>query len=283
MSDEFGDFIRHYGVKGMKWGVRKDRGHEGQRAKTKKIAKLDAKYERKADDPRTVIAIYNNAVPKANARVDAINNNPAYRGMDFTRDSPLRERYYREHQENMLAALRESAQEFGTNASGTREFVIVEARNGEGWDISTREVRHAMITSHVSWVLDDQGFILRYVFDKPLEQSDIVGEFLAHYGVKGMKWGVRRQRRVERARRVANRQGSLRDKASTAYNVRTTDLLARRSFSGAADRYATREENREARFQAGEATARDILARFGTSVTLHNEDFIPVRRRRSDG
>ena len=31
----------HFGTKGMKWGVRKDRGHEGQRTKSKKIKLSD--------------------------------------------------------------------------------------------------------------------------------------------------------------------------------------------------------------------------------------------------
>ena len=43
----------------MKWGVRKDAGHEGERAKTKKIGKLDKKFEKNATSLDTFIKINN--------------------------------------------------------------------------------------------------------------------------------------------------------------------------------------------------------------------------------
>lgn len=141
MSEELlNAFLEHQGVKGMKWGVRKDRGHEGQRAKTKKIAKLDEKFARNTSAAKTTIAIYNAAAQKSNeVDVPRINNKPQYKGADFSRDTPLRRKYYKEHQDAMLNNLETAAAEMGTNASGTARYSILERPNG-GWDVYLREV-----------------------------------------------------------------------------------------------------------------------------------------------
>jgi hypothetical protein len=35
MSQQTVEFLEHHGVRGMKWGIRKDRGHHGERATDK--------------------------------------------------------------------------------------------------------------------------------------------------------------------------------------------------------------------------------------------------------
>ena len=58
--------LEHFGVKGMKWGVRKDRGHEGERVKTKKLKKLDKKYEREHSGVKGFIKVNNTFADKVN-------------------------------------------------------------------------------------------------------------------------------------------------------------------------------------------------------------------------
>jgi len=59
----------------MKWGVRKDYGHEGEQAKTKKIAKLDSKFEKNAGKLNTHIALHNYASREMNTHeLHRINN-----------------------------------------------------------------------------------------------------------------------------------------------------------------------------------------------------------------
>ena len=60
LSDEE---IQHFGVKGMKWGMRKP--------SAKKLAKKDAKWEKKIESKKAVISAraYNHAVPKINSLV----------------------------------------------------------------------------------------------------------------------------------------------------------------------------------------------------------------------
>lgn len=103
-NNEISAFLEHHGVKGQKWGIRKDRGHEGQRAKTKKIGKLDRKFAVRAQDPSTTIKVWNGAGEEGQKHLDRINNKSEYQNKDFSRDSPLRQKYYKEIQTSMIDA-----------------------------------------------------------------------------------------------------------------------------------------------------------------------------------
>lgn len=183
---EVDDFLAHYGVKGMKWGVRRDAGHEGERAKTKKIDKLDRKFNKDATSLGLTIKVHNAAAERSNRYdVDRINNKPEYKNADFNKPSPLRDKYMREHQDAYEANLHKAAQDLGTNASGTRKYKIVVADDGQSWDITTEEVQHAAETAmRVKLTLDRLGHITKLT---PIEDDS-----LAHFGVKGMKWGTRK-------------------------------------------------------------------------------------------
>lgn len=97
---------------------------------------------------------------------------------------------------------------------------------------------------------------------------------LAHYGVKGMKWGARKARtgdlhvRASRNERVASGKGSLLDKAVTLGGSNTVRLVTSRGFKNEA---ARRGENKRAqieRLATGKATVLDVMKAYGTvSVT----------------
>lgn len=181
--EEVNDFLQHYGIKGMKWGVRKDKGHEGESARTSKIARLDKKFEKRSGSLKTVIAIHNRAAELTNKNdVDRINNKPQYKNADFSKDTPLRRKYYEEHQKAFLNNLEKAASEAGTNASGTRKYTILEGRDGD-WDVVTKEIVHAD---------DEASFTVNVKYDDSGRIVGIEMPSLTHYGIKGMKWGVRR-------------------------------------------------------------------------------------------
>lgn len=201
------DILEHHGIKGMKWGVRNDNGHQGEQAKTKKIAKLDKKFEKNMNSAQTIIAIHNRACDIGNPKLAAINNKPQYKGKDFTRDSPLRQKYYKEVQNSFLDGVVQAAKEMGTNASGTKEYSIVETKSG-GWDIYLADVKHSD-TPEFSFDVDydDMGYVINVMpaNDHLITHSNTVEDFLAHYGVKGQKWGVRRYGPKSRRQSQASR------------------------------------------------------------------------------
>lgn len=200
-SEVVQDFLSHFGTKGMKWGVRKDRGHEGEQASTRKIASLDKKFEKKATNSIGLsIKVHNRAAQMTNDNdIDRINNKPQYKNVNFNRDSPLRRKYYAEHEKAFLDNAEKAAKELGTNASGTKEYRITELGDGT-WRLTLGDVKHADDENFLVKVsYDDNGYIISLAMEEPtvLEQSEKIEQaeaWLAHFGVPGMKWGVRRDR-----------------------------------------------------------------------------------------
>lgn len=191
------EFLEHHGVKGQKWGIRNDRGHQGERAKTKKIAKLDKKFA----NPKFLslsIQLHNRAAELTNKNdISRINNKPQYKNKDFTRDTPLRQKYYKEHQQAFVDNVQRAADELGTNASGTQKYRIVENSNGD-WSAVLENIKHAgNDTINIKVNRDLKGYITSLeIIDAARHGIDQVQSFLEHHGVKGQKWGIRRDRKT---------------------------------------------------------------------------------------
>lgn len=118
--EEAKDFLAHHGVKGMHWGIRKDRGHEGERATSRKIASLDKKYVRKATSRKTYFKIYNAMADRLNTvEISKINNDPRFKGKDLTNNKTLQKQYYDTYSSRATKILNEeAAKELGSSASG---------------------------------------------------------------------------------------------------------------------------------------------------------------------
>jgi hypothetical protein len=112
---------------------------------------------------------------------------------------------------------------------------------------------------------------------------------LAHHGVKGMKWGVRRgslrerargavddsfQRRIEGNRAIATGNAKARDRLRSAVTT-PTGIIPSKTIAARRVRIL---EDRRARFSEGNATARDILAVVGHAGT--SDLFISRRDKR---
>jgi len=111
---------------------------------------------------------------------------------------------------------------------------------------------------------------------------------LTHYGVKGMRWGVKKARtgqlngRAARNERVASGKSSLMDKAvtlggSSAIRLATSGGLKKEAARRARDKRAQIE-----RLSTGKAKVTDILRAYGTVSTLElalaahkKSDFVP--------
>lgn len=191
MKPSLEEFLAHHGVKGMKWGVRHDPGHAGEKATNRKIARLDKKFEKKTQDGTLrndllTIKIHNKAADDYNNHaLKAINNDPRYKNKDFLQPSKLRTQYYAEHQRAFGRALDNAAKSLGTNASGTKRYAVGMADNGT-WSITLTDVKHSDSPDSftVKPTFDAKGYIISVSMPKgSMKQGEsIVEAFLAHSG-----------------------------------------------------------------------------------------------------
>lgn len=121
--------------------------------------------------------------------------------------------------------------------------------------------------NEIGWALEDGGFT----------HSEI-DEWFEHAGIKGMKWGVRRQRRASAFERAAVPGGPKLAKVNVGLGkIGPTDWhKGGRTVTGAAARKSQRLNERQKRVDAGKMTTRDIIARYGAT---HVSDLIPVREK----
>lgn len=203
--------LGHSGVKGMKWGVRHDPGHAGEREKTKKIAKLDTKFEKEIANGNAGksmrLDVRNSAVARINRNIEAVSSQNKYRNKDLSNLSgQLRKDYDKETTTAVNRAMEDTIREhYGSNASGTKRAVY--NSKTDRVDIIDRVAAHAAalisgpvpdMTVHL--VRDKTGHVVStdvtLLNENPsvMQGEDFSSFVLSHHGVKGMKWGVRKSR-----------------------------------------------------------------------------------------
>lgn len=199
MTDTVDDFLEHFGVKGMKWGVRNDRGHEGERAKTKTIVKADKKYEKSFSGMSGYIKMHNAMAEGMNKRLDGLN--AKFEGIDVSVPGTKGHTdYHKAYEKTIEEVANEVTSSFGTNASGTGRVKITKVGKGEDawWEAGWEDIKHANeVNGHFKIVpkFNNKGFIISQTIEfieKSIEQFDSVDSVLEHFGIKGMRWGRRK-------------------------------------------------------------------------------------------
>lgn len=195
-GEEF--FLEHFGVKGMKWGVRRSEQRAG---------KADQKWTKKSSSPKSLQRVHGSATRRMNRdEIGRLNNKPEYKDKDFSTDSPLRRKYYKEYEKTFMRVMNEESDKvLGRSPDGKHRVAVESSDNGNSLNFVVREIKHA--DGDVIFVAkkNDRGYIISIeMVTNDLTQSspDDVEDFLEHYGIKGMKWGVRRDAAVSGAKKV---------------------------------------------------------------------------------
>ncbi|HXQ34328.1 MAG TPA: hypothetical protein VN843_09965, partial [Anaerolineales bacterium] len=221
------EFLEHHGVKGMRWGQRKEKiavAREQKRAK-----KHDAKFER--PDAQTHALIHNLAVVGFNNKIESINSKPHYdeaakKGELDNEKLPITKQYHNEVNQLFKNEL-QSAANGVRNYSGSRQYDVEFTRlspdpHDWGWSVKTRpvtdgtagsgelvKVSHADDATIFRAIMDDNGLITGVALTE-MSQSIFgelfVDDILSHHGVKGMKWGVRQHREGTLRRKAADQR-----------------------------------------------------------------------------
>lgn len=192
--------LEHFGVKGMKWGVRKekDAGSNGgpsiskraARKQEKRTAKEDLAFAKNAVSARYMISVLNDANARGQASIDAINAKPEYKDADFRRPSQLRAKYYEEHRANYERVLNDIVAERGNTSASGRYKIEVQADSPFSFPtflVRDTTIAHAADEEGV-WELDvtfaDNGHVVS--FDGVSEE--LAQSAIAHATAKGKKF-----------------------------------------------------------------------------------------------
>lgn len=186
--------LLHSGVKGMKWGVRKDRGHEGERVKTKKLDKLDKQWEKQNTGIHGWVKVNNAVADRMNGgMIDKFNEEPrwkeaAAKGTFLDDNHPDTQEYFAAYEKLANRVWAEETVKLGSNPSGTKAYELREDAEGNPYGYL------APVNSEVKHAEGDVQSVMRIIRNSNGSIEGLVVEELElkHYGVKGMQWGVRK-------------------------------------------------------------------------------------------
>lgn len=183
LGDDDQNTAKQYGVKGMKWGVRKD--DSGKSSVTKGPGDKAAKDLHPTELRKSV---YKSAKGKVAKNLNALNNSAKYKGKSV-KSGPLK----KEYQKDLEAAIRDGM------ISGIKSAHVKRILKNVAIGVITIGAAQTIIglgtaslllheeetlNLYLTPVWDDDGFLV----DLELTEDD-----LKHYGIPGMRWGRRKQ------------------------------------------------------------------------------------------
>lgn len=229
---EVDEFLAHYGVKGMRWGVMRDLKRLSPADRVTYLAQKDAAWKAKVNADPKLGKIQSKAARLSKKRTKELNQDFKARGINLRKDALERNRYDMELKSLLQRSLDEAAYkvhkyppsrlfevQIHRHPDGSITSMVAQRHNTKivkqqgklakiDRRVAKKEAKAALSHADDSEADDmpdyeDLRFVLAvdpegYVVDvqstagKEFEHMEDVDEFLAHYGVKGMRWGVRR-------------------------------------------------------------------------------------------
>lgn len=263
---EVNDFLEHFGIKGMKWGIRKNPDRAAS-----KVRKLDEKFEKAAVNPYTHQNLWMQSVStlKKSGDLKKINNKPEYAASKWrlrlgVAKRELQNKYEDEVAGKLMEHIKKNAGEI-VNRSGTRRFAIDQAYRATGkkgakvlresqssWRIVTTDIQQADDGSLLIRVIRDEvGRIIDLIPEETtMNQSDEFENFLEHFGIKGMKWGVRKARPLsaDAKAKQAVKDKVRQDKVGSVTNLKLQQAIRRMQLEQDYKRLSVNEKNGVARW-----------------------------------
>lgn len=219
------EFLEHYGVKGMRWGVRRElKGIRGASNRTEFLKKRDAAWMDKVSANPKLEKISRMVAKDAKSAIKELNR--AYPKKFGLRNKSDQARYDRALEETISASIDRAAYKtHKLSPTRAHEVKLTRTESGELLAKVSRRTNPKIIKTEAKLNRMDErakkkaiahaeedlsiedfeglGFLLLEDADglvvdvvtpfDDLEHSEQVEEFLAHYGVKGMRWGVRKR------------------------------------------------------------------------------------------
>lgn len=256
------DHISHYGVKGQKWGVRRE---------------MHKTWVKGAKSGETATAVYNDAAKSFNKVLPKLNKDPAFSDMATNRKT--RKQYDAVVQVVFNQHLATASLEKTYNKDLNRG--IIYQMTPDGRHMRATEVKavagHADISDQPDYELvrDAEGFVTScHVVETIMSQEDEVQAFLEHHGVKGQRWGVRRTKAA--LARAARREG--RPQSEDAARAKALSKKKRSELTNDELRFLNERQNLEQNnrrlnpgvVDKGQAKTRAILGTVGLGVAAYN-------------
>lgn len=254
-----GDFdLAHFGVLGMKWGVRKDRSGSGRSGKSEsgRASKEDIKWSKRINPnkPKNWMRMYNAAASDINNALPGLNKKPKYSAKDALHDPKVKAAYFKEFESIVKKSFEKQADLIPVSPSGKFKVTLLNSDDlpkgaMPSWAVvPIEEARHETDGIVITGKLED-GLIVSIHLDESFKHEIIIhaGDYdLAHYGVLGMKWGYRRDKRQlaslrkrattikENKREISKTLGSSRE--------RLKSLEGKKGFKNTWKRFVTRSD-----------------------------------------
>lgn len=198
------DELMHYGVKGVKWGVRREPERAPVDRASKTAARNDGHWIKKLEDVAMIAKIDRESNVHINREGLKLVKEYTKRRIDISQEGPDQDRFVKDLQQITDRAFDDATEKhLGPSPSGLYRAVVRYNPNMKMITVtvvpnSDATLEHSDTANTtiefiiVFFDLDERGYP---VFD---EEDD---DELLHHGVKGMKWGVRRSSRVLRIAR----------------------------------------------------------------------------------